>query len=230
VTNANFAPAPSPASQVKNFDGWARDLTTWIFSQQKLTLHRSAQFGQTSLPDEEERAFRIRVQQLAHEERDAAVEKLRQKYAPKIAALQERIRRATAAKAREAEQANRAKLDTVISLGSTLLGAFLGRKKVSVSSVGKAATTMRGVGRAMEQSGDVTRATETVDAIQRQLDDLDTQFRSETDLLATTMNPATEALTTVELRPSKSNITVRLVAIVWVPFAADSTGTLASAY
>src|SRR5690606_29022402 len=114
-----------------------------IFGHHTLPLYKSSALGQVSKPGEDERDFRIRLQQIAHEQRDIAADKLRQKYAPKIATLQERLRRAVSAKQREAEQANRAKLDSVISLGSTLLGAFLGRKAMSRSTVGKAATTMR---------------------------------------------------------------------------------------
>ena len=143
---------------MKNYANWAKDFTTWIQNNRKLALLRSPSLSQFSKPGEEERDFRIRLQQAAREARDAAAEKLRAKYAPKIAALQERLRRAEAAKEREADQAKRAKMDTVISLGSTLLGAFLGRKAVSLGTVGKAATTMRSAGRAMDQAGDVGRA------------------------------------------------------------------------
>ncbi|HTO04395.1 MAG TPA: DUF87 domain-containing protein [Opitutus sp.] len=227
---AEYAASAPAASQVKNYEKWAKDFTTWIFSHHTLTLYQSSALGQTSKPGEEERDFRIRLQQSAHEQRDGAAEKLRQKYAPKIAALQERLRRATAAKEREAQQANRAKLDSVISLGSTLLGAFLGRKAMSVGTVGKAATTMRGLGRAMDQSGDVNRAGETVEAIQQQLADLDAQFRADTDALATAIDPSTESLETVGVRPSKSNINVRLVALVWLPFTRDAAGLVNPAY
>jgi hypothetical protein len=120
-------------------------------------------------------------------------------------------------------------MDTVISLGSTLLGAFLGRKAMSAGTVGKAATTMRGVGRAVDQSGDVGRAQETVEAIQRQMEDLQAEFDSEVSALST-VDPAVEPLEPVELRPSRANIHVRLVALVWLPFLRDSAGTIAPAW
>jgi hypothetical protein len=229
-TDAEYAACAPAASQVKNYEKWAKDFTNWIFSHRKLTILQCAALGQTSRPGEEERDFRIRLQQVAREQRDAAAEKLRLKYAPKIAALTERLRRAEAAKQREAEQAKRAKLDAVISLGSTLLGAFLGKKAMSVGTMGKAATTMRGVGRAIDQSGDVARAGETVEAVQLQLNDLDAQFRAETDALAGSLDPTTAPLETIELRPSKTNIQVRLVALVWLPFTRDAAGIVNPVY
>jgi hypothetical protein len=228
--DAEYVASAPAAANAKNYEKWSRDFTQWIFSTRTLTLHKSGELGMVSKPGEHEREFRIRLQQAAHERRDDVAEKLRQKYAPKIAALQERLRRAEAVKEREAEQAKRAKLDTVISLGTTLLGAFLGRKAISATTVGKAATTMRGVGRAMDQSGDVARAHETVEAIQQQLADLDAQFRAENEALASSFDVTTAALETIQLRPSKSNIQVRLVALVWLPYTRDAAGVVNPAY
>jgi len=225
-TEADYAPCAPAASQVKNYASWARDFATWIQNCRKLALLRSASLNEFSKPGEAERDFRIRLQQASREARDAAAEKLRAKYAPKIAALQERLRRAEAAKQREADQAKRAKMDTVISLGSTLLGAFLGRKAVSLGTMGKAATTMRSAGRAMGQAGDVGRAQETVEAVQQQLQELEAQFQSEVSAATTAAGPANETLEPVELRPTRTNINVRLLALVWLPFTRDAMGLL----
>ncbi len=228
--NAEYAPCAPAASQAKNYAVWSRDFANWIYASRKLTLFKSPVLEMISRPGEAERNFRIRLQQVAREQRDGAAEKLRQKYAPKLAALQERLRRAAAAKQREAEQASRAKFDTVISLGSTLLGAFLGRKAVSATSLGRAAGTMRSAGRAMEQSGDVARAQETVEAIQQQSQELQAQFDAEVNALSVTFDSATEALETIELCPSKTNINVRLVALVWLPFRQEAGGIAGPVY
>jgi len=229
-TEADYAPCAPAASQIKNYAAWARDFTMWIQNSRKLTLLHSPSLNQFSTPGEDERDFRIRLQQAAREARDAVAQKLRAKYLPKIATLQERLRRAEAAREREADQARRAKMDTVISLGSTLLGAFLGRKVVSAGTVGKAATTMRSAGRAMGQAGDVGRAQETMEAMQQQLQDLEAQFHAEVDAVKSTGDPANEALETVDLRATRTNINVRLVALVWLPFARDAAGAVNPVY
>ena len=97
--------------------------------------------------NESERDFRVRLQEKAREQRDAAADKLRQKYAPKLAALQEQLRRAQAAVEREKDQARQQQMETALSFGTTLLGGFLGRKAVSVGSLGRARST-RPAGRA----------------------------------------------------------------------------------
>ena len=85
---------------------------------------------------------------------------------------------------------------------------------------------MRSVGRAAEQSGDVARAGETVEALKQQLADLDAQFQAEARAIETGRDPASETLETIELRPNKTNINVKLVALAWVPHTRDAAGNL----
>lgn len=63
----------------------------------------------------------IRLQLAVREQRDLAIDKLRESYAPKLQRIEESIRKAEQVVAREQEQAKGAKLQTAISLGATLL-------------------------------------------------------------------------------------------------------------
>ena len=93
--------------------------------------------------------------------------------------LEEKIRRAEQAAEREKEQANQQKMQTAISIGSTLLGAFLGRKVTSAANMGRAATTLRSGGRTWKETQDIARAQETVGALRQQMADLESQFAAE---------------------------------------------------
>ena len=80
-------------------------------------------------------------------QRDERVEALRKKYAPKIAALEERLRRAAAGRKHgSGSRSSQQGVQAAISLGATILGAVLGRKTVSVGNIGRATTAARGAG------------------------------------------------------------------------------------
>ena len=219
---ARYDPLPAPASKAKSYDAWKRSFSTWTYGSQKLELLRSADPPLVSQPGETEGQFRVRLQQAARESRDQAVERLRQQYAPKLASLQERLRRAQAAQEREAAQATAAKMQTAISFGATLLGAFMGRKSVSMSTIGRATTAARGVGRTMKESQDVQRAGETVAAVQEQIDALDAEVREQTAALETAMGSG--PLETLVVAPKKTGIDVQLVALAWAPFWQSASG------
>lgn len=223
---AQFADLPPAGSQAKSYTAWTKDFVTWLYGTQKLELWMSPGLKKVSRPDESERDFRVRLQQEAREVRDEAVEKLRQKYAQKMTSLKERIRRAEQAVDREEDQAKQQKAQTAISIGATLLGAFTGRKTLARSTLGRATTAARGVSRSMEAQSDIARAKETLKALQEQLAELEAQFEAETDALASKIDPLTEELETVVIRPKKTDIAVQLVALVWMPHWKDSQGAL----
>jgi hypothetical protein len=227
---AQFGELPTPAGKPKSYEKWQKELASWLYKNQKLEVFRSPRLGQVANPDESERDFLIRLQQAAREQRDAAVEKLRQKFAPKIAAIEERRRRAEQAVEREAEQAKGQKMQTAISFGATLLSSFMGRKSLSMTTLGRATTAARGVGRSMKETQDVGRAQETVAALNQQLTDLNADFQSEVAALEKSFDPETEPLETVTLKPTKANITTKLVGLAWTPYWRDTQGQITPAW
>ena len=58
-----------------------------------------------------------------------AVETLRARYAPKVARLEEKRRKAQEQVEREQQQVSQQKLQTAVSLGATMLGALMGRER-----------------------------------------------------------------------------------------------------
>ncbi len=227
---AEYVELPSSGIRATSQATWSRDFITWLTGSQSLALLKSPSLGIASGQDESEREFRIRLQQMAREKRDSVAEELRQKYAPKMAALKERIRRAEQTVAREKAQSAQQKTQTAISFGAVVLSALTGRKRVSASSLGKAATAARGVARSVNEQQDVGRAKETVEVLQQQLADLEEAFNSELAELQAKVDPATEALETIEIRPRRSNITVQLVTLVWAPTRLDNLGKATPAW
>lgn len=227
---AAFAALPPEAAKPKNYPVWKKSLADFLYRSQTIEIYKSPGLGEVSRAGESKRDFRVRLQHAAREERDLRAEKLRQKYAPKIAALEERIRRAVQVVEKESQQVSQSRLQTVISFGTTVLGAFLGRKRVSVGTLGKATTAARGVGRTMKESQDVARARQNVEALQRQQAELDAQFQAELQALETKIDPLTEELETITVRPKKTNVSVRLVALVWMPYWQQPDGSTSFAW
>ncbi|MBM4072391.1 MAG: ATP-binding protein [Planctomycetes bacterium] len=221
VDGGQFDAAPPGIGKVKNLEAWKKAFIDYLYRTWKLPILHSDTLGAYSKPRESARDFRIRLQQAAREERDALSAKLRERFGPKLAALQERIRRSQQAVAREAEQARQSKFQTLVNMGATVLGAVLGRKKISVTNVGKAASTVKSAGKAMKDAGDVARAQETVAALEQQLADLEARCQEELHALHDKIDPTTEKLETIAVKLKKSNISVRTIALAWAPFWSD---------
>ena len=210
-----FASLAAPALKAKSYDAWTKQLTASVVVNESLELFASPSTKECSRAGESERDFRARLQHSSRESRDRAVDLLRRKYAPRQAALDEKLRRAQQAVARETEQASGQKLQTAISFGATLVGALLGRKAINVGTIGRATTAARGMGRSMKEAEDVGRARENVAAIEEQRRALDEELQSAMAALESSADAATEPLTTITVKPKKTNVSVKLVALVW---------------
>ena len=230
AAGAQFVELPGIATKKKSYADWSRDFAGWLFRTRALELLSCPATKEVSRPGESEAEFRARIQHGAREARDAAVESLRQKYAPKIAALQEKERRAQQTVERESGQATQQGLQVAISLGATVLGAILGRKAVSATTLGRATTAARGAGRAMKEAQDVSRAKESAESLQQQLADLDAEFKRESDAVAAQMDPTQQPLEPVSLKPTKANIAVKVMTLAWAPQRRDAGGALVPAW
>jgi hypothetical protein len=228
--DATFADLPSAGSQARSYTAWSRDFANWLYATQTMELLRSPSLGVVSNPGESERDFRVRLQQSAREKRDDAVEALRKKHAPKLARLQEKRRNAEQAVEREKEQSRQQGLQAVISIGSTLLGAFTGRKTGARSTIGKATTAARGIGRAMDGRGDVSRAQEDVESINKDIENLEAEFETAAKALEDKLDPQNELLETISVKPKKADISVQMVALLWAPYWQDEQGGLKPAF
>jgi hypothetical protein len=213
---ASFQVLPAPATHPKNYVSWQKAFGRWLAQEERVELLRHRESNLTSRSGESERDFKIRVQDAQRAARDEAVDAVRQKYASKLATLAEQQRRAEAAVGRESEQASQQKLQTAVSFGATLLGAFLGRKVVSSGTLGRATTAARSVGRSMKESSDVQRASDTEDAVRKRRQQLEDQIQEETRTITAAFDRPPD-LERVTLLPRRGQVTVQLIALGWDP-------------
>ena len=215
---ATYHPLPALALNPKHYVDWSRDFSDWVLRSQPLTLFSSPALKLVSEPAESEREFRIRCQQVAREARDGAVETLRARFAPKVTRLNEKVRKARELVEREEQQVGQQTLQTAVSLGATMLGALMGRRSVSLSTLGRATTAARGVGRSMKESQDVERARVRLHEAEAEFTAVEAELQQAIAALDDTSH-ATAPFDVVEIKPKRGNVDVRLVALAWQPVA-----------
>lgn len=229
-TGAALGTLPDSASAAKNYKSWERELKSHLYQEHSLTIWKSSLLKTQSEPDELKGDFISRLNQIAREQRDVAVEKLRSRHAPKVARLQDRIRKAQARVETQKGQLKRATLQTAMSFGTTLIGALMGRKALSTTTAGRASTTMNRAARSRQEKADVTRAQADVEALQEELDRLESDFLDAADELKAKYNPDTLELTERIIRPRKTDIAIKDMALAWAPWVVDEDGIAERAF
>ena len=222
LANSSFADLPPSATKAKSYDAWGKQLIDALFRTHTLELQRCAGLKLVALTTESKGEFAARVAFAVHELRDERVEKLRMKYSPKVNALQDRVRRAHQAAEVQKNQASQSNLGTALSVGTALFGAFFARKAAGASSISRASTAVRTASRSMKESADVTRAEENIDALKAQLADLQAEFEGETHVIKAELDALASDITSVQLKPKKSDIQPKAVLLVWAPWSAGA--------
>jgi hypothetical protein len=223
---ARFATLPGELARPKRFAELSAALKDYLYRNQRLRIWKCAALKQLSTAGESESDFRVRLAQVSREARDAQVEKLRQKYAPKLAALEERIRKAQIKVEKEQSQASQQTMNTVISVGSSILGALFGRKLASRTNVTRVGTSMRQASRVARERQDVADAAEGVEVLQQQLADLQQEFDAESAKVQASLTPEALPLEEVLIKPKKTDIAVQEVALVWQPWIVRMDGVV----
>jgi hypothetical protein len=212
LDGAAFGELPAQASQPRSYAGWEREAQRWVQSNLPITLLESKTHKAVSRPDESEAEFRMRLADLRREARDEALDRIRKRYEPRLATLQDRERRALQAVERRAGMTQQRTLDAALRVGEGLLGAFMGRK----TSTARTGTAIRSAGRVMQQRREVAQAEETVEAVREQMSQLEQEFQDELRKVELSFEDDAP-LEEVQIRPTLSGMAVRLCSLLWLP-------------
>ncbi|MDP2469576.1 MAG: hypothetical protein Q8W45_09815 [Candidatus Palauibacterales bacterium] len=210
-----FGELPAAAARPSSYRSWTTALKGHLYRNRPLQLYRSRALKLVSEPGESEADFRVRLREALREARDGDVDSLRERYASRVSKIDDRIRRAEERVERERSQYSQQKLQAAISVGSTIADAFLGRRKVSRTSLGRATTAMRGAGRASRELEDVRRAEESVEELRAQRAGLEEELTRELESVRERLADEQLDLEDVPVAPRKADIAVRRVVLAW---------------
>lgn len=213
---AAFEELPASLMEEKNYPLFAKSLATALYQNQSLPFYSYPELKMTSNGDESEADFRSRVALTMRERRDEIVNKIKEKYAQKIDALADKMRRAQTKATQQQQQAGIQKAETYISIGTTILGAILG-KKVTKGTISQAGTSMRRAGRMSKESQEAAQAEEDYNSLNQQQIELRNKLDQEISQVPLNVDPATLKIETENIKPRKSDISVDKPILIWWP-------------
>ncbi|MEZ5344826.1 MAG: hypothetical protein R2681_04630 [Pyrinomonadaceae bacterium] len=204
-----FAQIDSEVSS-KSIKAWQNDFVDWLYKGKPMTIFTCETLDAVSLPNEDERAFRIRLAHDAREKRDDFVAKIRDDYQKEIDSLSRQRERAVAKADTQASQASSHAMGTAISIGTTILGSLFGSRR-SYSGIARQATKIGTTMKERREAADAEKSVEEIDeklvAIEEEIQRKLMEFQNE-DLIN---------VESVEILPRKTDINVKKVALSWKP-------------
>ena len=228
--DAEFATIPDALQNKRKYASWKKELKDQLYREEELIVWKCAELKECSTMGESQGDFRVRLEQKASEKRDAETEKLRKRFASKFKTMQGRIDRAEEKIEREKSQYKQRRLDSILSVGSTILGAVLGRKRMSRTNVNRASSSMKTLGRAGRERSDIGRAEDNLELLQEQFQELEAEFESEIQGIEDKLDVASLDLEEIRIRPRKTDLSVDDLRVVWLPFRVDANGIAEPVY
>jgi DNA-directed RNA polymerase sigma subunit (sigma70/sigma32) len=104
-----------------------KDFVDYLYRNSKLTLFKIEELKLFSKQDESLEDFRIRVQDRLNEKVDEQLEKLKIKYQKENDAIELKISKLYEKLDKEKREATASTTDTILNIGTSILGAFFGR-------------------------------------------------------------------------------------------------------
>ena len=215
VGSARYSATPSAYLRTSNYAEWQKQLTSYLAEAAIRQSYRANNVDLAIAPAESEREFRARTALALREKRDDAIDKLRQKYAPRLQTLDDQLRRADDRIERERGQLSDQKMQTAINVGTSILGALFGRK-MNTSTFSRVGSAARGAGRLGRESADVDRAQESRDVLQQRRSDLANELEQEISRLKSELNPDLVDLKTTAVAARRSDTQILKFGLAWV--------------
>ncbi|MDW8269441.1 MAG: hypothetical protein RMN24_09775, partial [Anaerolineae bacterium] len=163
-------------------------------------------------PDESERDFKIRLGQVARERRDAEVDALRKRFQPRFDRLQIQLMREQRELEEDKQELTARGREEWLAGAETLAGMLgLGRRRALSSAATRRRMTAAAKAEVAESEAEIAR-------LQKEIAQLESDLEAEIAAIARRWEEALEGVTTYAVRPKKTDCTVELVALAWLPF------------
>ncbi len=197
-----YAAVPDIVGKDRNLSKATRALSDWIYHTHRLELYRVRNPKLESRPGESPGDFKVRINDLLSDRKEAEIEKLKERYAKKEKTLLDRLDRAILALDKEKSDST----GSLIKAGITVLGVLFGKSRASIGTAGT---------RVLKERGDISRAEERVQKIQMQLDELETELLEKIDHLDAQYNIEDIAIEEFAIKLRKTDIDIDRIALVW---------------
>lgn len=220
ASGAGFDPLPGFAMNGANYKQVEKDFAEWLYRNERADIFSCPALKAWSNLGELEADFRQRLNLQAREARDAALDKLKDAAAKKIAALESKKQTAEGQLAKEKAQAQSAQLNAGASVLGGILGAVFGRK-AGLGSITRGASAFGKATSAYQQHQDVNVVQGKIDGLNQELEAIKAELEDASNKLAASYDPSALTLESDSVKPTKTDIKVESIALLWLPYDAD---------
>ncbi|MDD2973978.1 MAG: DUF87 domain-containing protein [Aliarcobacter cryaerophilus] len=213
-TNSFYYELPSFIQNEKELKLLERDFADYVYRNFKLTLYKNDTLKISSKQYESLDDFKIRIQDRLNEQIDEKIENLKQKFEKENTLLEQKISKLFEKLEKEEQDAASATTNSIISIGTSILGAFFG-KSSKTAIISKVATSSRGVSRALKERSDIKSVQSEIDALQSLQDGLEEKLKIEIEKINHEFNISKYTIDEFFIKPKRTDIYDIKIELLW---------------
>ena len=212
--NSFYYELPSFIQNEKELKLLERDFADYVYRNFKLTLYKNDTLKISSKQYESLDDFKIRIQDRLNEQIDEKIENLKQKFEKENTLLEQKISKLFEKLKKEEQDSISATTNSIISIGTSILGAFFG-KSSKTAIVSKVATSSRGVSKALKERSDIKTVQGEIDALQSLQDGLEEKLKIEIEKINDEFNISKYTIEEFFIKPKRTDIYDIKIELLW---------------
>ncbi|MGJ0358944.1 ATP-binding protein [Aliarcobacter cryaerophilus] len=213
-TNSFYYELPSFIQNEKELKLLERDFADYVYRNFKLTLYKNDTLKISSKQYESLDDFKIRIQDRLNEQIDEKIENLKQKFEKENTLLEQKISKLFEKLKKEEQDSISATTNSIISIGTSILGAFFG-KSTKTAIVSKVATSSRGVSKALKERSDIKTVQGEIDDLQSLQDGLEEKLKIEIEKINDEFNISKYTIEEFFIKPKRTDIYDIKIELLW---------------
>ncbi|WP_026804565.1 ATP-binding protein [Aliarcobacter lanthieri] len=213
-TNSFYYEVPLFIQNDRELKALEKNFTDYIYRTSKLTLYKNDILKLVSKQHESLNDFKIRIQDRLNEKIDLEIDKLKQKFQKDNSTLEQKISRLFDKLEKEQREASSITTNSIISIGTSILGAFFGKSSKSAIA-SKVATSSRGVSRVLKEKNDVKAVENEINLLQTQRNELQDKLTKEIDKINQEFDIAKYEIEELFIKPKRSDIYDIKLELLW---------------
>lgn len=210
---ARFSLLPTFLEKIKDTKMIEDKFKNYLYDTKRVELYTCKELKLLSRPEETLSDFKSRLMDLIREEKDKAIEKLSEKYAKKEEKLEKNYEKLLEKLEKEEADVKNATTQSALSIGSSVLGALLGRTKVGTLSA--SVTGLNKASRILKQKKDVDLVKKKIEKLIEEIKGLEDDLKQNIEDMSAKFDIDNYTIETISIKPKKSDIFGIKVAFLW---------------
>ena len=212
--NSTYYEIPKFIKNEKDLKQLEKDFSDYLYRNSKLTLYKIDSLKLSSKQDESIEDFRIRVKDRLNEKVDLELEKIKTKYLKDSDSLDLKLSKLYEKLDKEQREANASTTDTLLNIGTSILGAFFG-KGSTASNLGKVASGAKGANKILKERGDVKIVESEISFLIEQKNSLQTTLENEVSKIKEQNSISNLQIEEIFINPKRSDIFNVKLELLW---------------